>query len=430
MSNRQKKSDIWYDLDNAANIYPAISNDRNTNVFRLSCELREMVEPAALQQALDTAIRGFSYFQVVLHRGMFWFYLERTSHRPVATLESERPCNRLLHIGRRNLLFSVTFYRCRINLEVFHAVADGGGALQLLRSILYHYILIVHRDRFPSPPPLEGQSPPSEQANDSFRYHYDPDKWQIPKQRRAYTISGTLLPGGSIRVICGDMPTEQILRLAKDKGVSVTAYLSALFLCAIYTEQTPTRARKKPIGITIPVDLRNHFPSQSTRNFFSVVDASYTFDGGAADFDAVLFSVSAQLAEKLEPQVLAKRIGYTMGVQRNIFARAAPLGLKNAVLRAAYRQNEHTTTCTLSNMGRITVPDFMEPYIDNFHCLLNPTPAHRVKACVCSFGGRFSVNFTSCIAETKIQKYFFRHLTAQGVDVCITCNGVDVDEIL
>ena len=33
------------------------------------------------------------------------------------------------HRNRRNLLFEVTYYKNRINLEVFHALTDGTGAL-------------------------------------------------------------------------------------------------------------------------------------------------------------------------------------------------------------------------------------------------------------------------------------------------------------
>jgi hypothetical protein len=117
-------------------------------------------------------------------------------------------------------------------------------------------------------------------------------------------------------------------------------------------------------------------------------------------------------------------------VQRNIFARAVPLALNNLVLRAAYKKAEHTTTCALSNMGRVVMPELFDEYIEGFSCLLNPTPIHRVKATVCSYRENFQLTFTASIAETRVQRYCFRHLAAQGVDVTITCNGVDDDEIL
>lgn len=430
-NRRNRKNDIWYNLDNVANIYPAVSNDRNTNVFRIACDLKDMVDEAALQQALDIAIQSFGRFQVILRRGLFWFYLERTDQRPIVRPETQRPCERLFHITRKELLFSVTYYRQRINLEVFHAVADGTGAFQLMHAILYQYFLLVYPDRLPNPPPpLEIPTSPVMQAEDSFLHHYDPSFKRMPRQQRAYTISGTPLPGNSIRVIRGDIPTRQMLALAREKGVSLTAYLAALLLCAVYTELMPTRAKKKPLGVTIPVDLRKHFPSETTCNFFGVVDLRYNFEGAPVDFDAVLQAVSDQLEEKLQPEALAGRMNYTMGVQKNLFARVVPLPIKNFVLRFAYNRGERATTCALSNLGRIAMPPSFEQFVDSFSCLLNPTPIHRLKACMCSFGDRLVINLTSCIAETKAQRYFFRHLAAQGLDVCITSNGVDDHEIL
>ena len=41
----------WKRLDNASKIFPATSNNRDTKVFRLSCQLYEDVDPLVLQEA-------------------------------------------------------------------------------------------------------------------------------------------------------------------------------------------------------------------------------------------------------------------------------------------------------------------------------------------------------------------------------------------
>jgi NRPS condensation-like uncharacterized protein len=226
------------------------------------------------------------------------------------------------------------------------------------------------------------------------------------------------------------MPTSQFLSFVKSKGATPTGYLAALLICAIYTEQMPARAKTKPIGVNIPVDLRKHFRSETARNFFGLADVIYRFDGGPVDFEKVLASVQKQLKDQTVPSELAARMNYTMSVQRNIFARAAPLALKNLVLRAAYMKAERTTTCAISNLGRVTMPELFDKYIEGFSVLLNQTPVHRVKASVCSYQENFQLCFTASIAETRVQRYCFRHLAEQGIDVTITCNGVDDDEIL
>jgi hypothetical protein len=82
----------------------------------------------------------------VLRKGLFWYYLEGSPLRPAAHAETEPPCAPVYDPVRKDLLFSVSFYRRRINLEVYHALTDGTGALQFLRLLVYHYLVLRHAD--------------------------------------------------------------------------------------------------------------------------------------------------------------------------------------------------------------------------------------------------------------------------------------------
>lgn len=82
----------WRKLDNAAKIFPAVSNRRDTRVFRFYCECKEPVESTALQEALDKTIDQYPLFQTVLRKGLFWFYMEKSSLRPQVAEESDPPC--------------------------------------------------------------------------------------------------------------------------------------------------------------------------------------------------------------------------------------------------------------------------------------------------------------------------------------------------
>ena len=121
------KSADWNRLDNAAKIFPPTSNERDTKVFRFSCQLKEPVQEQLLQQALDDVIGKFPVFCSVLKRGVFWYYLEHREIRPLALPEHKPPCSELYDRNRKNLLFEVTYYRRRINLEIYHALSDGNS---------------------------------------------------------------------------------------------------------------------------------------------------------------------------------------------------------------------------------------------------------------------------------------------------------------
>ena len=52
----------------------------------------------------------------------------------------ERAISASLDVYKRQLLYRVSYYKYRINFEVFHALTDGTGAIQFLRVLVYHYL--------------------------------------------------------------------------------------------------------------------------------------------------------------------------------------------------------------------------------------------------------------------------------------------------
>ena len=96
------KNDKWYELDNAAKIVPSTTVGADTRVFRITCELKEEVQPDILQRALDKSIREFPHFQCVLKQGLFWYYLEASSRQAKVFEECLRPATRYTRRAERN----------------------------------------------------------------------------------------------------------------------------------------------------------------------------------------------------------------------------------------------------------------------------------------------------------------------------------------
>ena len=70
------EQEFWYPLDNAAKIYPAITTDEVTSVFRISANLKQRVNIHFLFKAVRTIEPRFPYYKVHLKKGFFWYYLE------------------------------------------------------------------------------------------------------------------------------------------------------------------------------------------------------------------------------------------------------------------------------------------------------------------------------------------------------------------
>lgn len=134
----------WRKLDNAALVFPAVTGKNDTRVFRVYCRLKETVEPEILQKALDITMEKYPLYQAVLRKGLFWYYLERRDIQPLVKPETEPPCSDLYVPDQKSLLFQVTYYKDRIQFEVFHALTDGTGSMHFIQELVKQYLMLAH----------------------------------------------------------------------------------------------------------------------------------------------------------------------------------------------------------------------------------------------------------------------------------------------
>jgi len=66
-----KGKGFWYPLDNAAKIFPAVSNKEVTYVFRISVVLKHKIHIKSLFSAVLTIEKRFPYYRVILKKGFF-----------------------------------------------------------------------------------------------------------------------------------------------------------------------------------------------------------------------------------------------------------------------------------------------------------------------------------------------------------------------
>ena len=140
----QQRRAYWRNLDNAAKMFSAASSPKDTRVFRFYCVLKEKIDGSVLKMALDQTIQKYPVFLSVMRKGLFWHYLEKSDLRPVVREEYKEPCSHLYIRDKKELLFEVTYYKNRINFEVFHALTDGTGATEFLRELVKNYLYLMH----------------------------------------------------------------------------------------------------------------------------------------------------------------------------------------------------------------------------------------------------------------------------------------------
>lgn len=403
----------WRRLDNAAKLFPAASSKRDTRVFRFYCELKEDIQQEILQKAVDRTLEKYPIFLSVLRKGLFWHYLEQSNKRPVVREEYKEPCSSLYIRDKRDLLFEVTYYKKRINFEVFHVLTDGTGASEFVRELVKNYLYLAHHEDGLEDVVLSEYSESLfDQEADGFeRYYSRQADRKKEKKPAAHQLRGNRRELGILQTTEAEIPVKELRYQAKTYGVSMTVFLTAVYLCAIHRTMT-RRQESKPVVLMVPVNLRNFFPTNTMLNFFNWIEPGYHFQGGKEEFTDVVQKVNACFKEELTAEKMEKRMNDYFALQVHPILKFAPLELKNVCINIGARTAESDVTAIFSNMGIIRMPESYETYIRYFG-VYTSTP--KVELCMCSFRDKIYLGFTSRYDCDAIKDNFFQILKEQEV---------------
>lgn len=414
----------WDKLDNTAHLFPVIAGESMSNVYRISVILKEEVQRDILQEALNLVLPKFDGFNLRLRTGLFWYYFEENGKlAPRVKEEKQFPCRFIEQSRNHSYLFRVTYCGCRINLEVFHVLTDGMGGLNFLRELTYQYLRLAHKELRE----LHGDTLSQDTSlnrEDSFVKNFRKKAKNSYQSKRAFLIRQETLPKGEFGVISGLMPVEQLKEAAHKYDASINEYLVANFVYSTYQVYLHKMSKDVPIRVAVPVNLRPFFDSVTTKNFFIMVSAEFYPDREDYTFQEILQKVKESLHSQISKEHLEQIFSYSVGGQTNLFARAVPLGIKNAYMKAIYKKSAMANTTTVTNIGNIQVDEAYRPYVESFRAFIAMSQGQSLKGTICSYGGKLVFTFSSIFQENSIQRKFFKHMAEEGIDVQIETNGV------
>lgn len=412
-----KKNKKWYKLDNAGKIFPPTSTREDPNVFRFACELYDNVDPLVLQDALNNTLEEYPLFLSRLEKGLFWYFLELSTEKPKINKEQNPPCDKI----DDGLLFRVSYYRKRINLEVYHALTDGTGAMAFLKTLVSNYLTMKYNieDKF-----ILDDSSIYEKEDNSFEKYYNKSKLSVTKEEKAYNLKGTKILEDRLKIIEGIVPTKDVLKLAKEYKTTVTIYLTSILIKSIGATMS-RKEKRKPVVVTVPVNLRKYFKSNTVRNFFNTITVSYKFNDDYDTLEEIISNISEQFKMKLTKENLDKQMN-ELAVLENIFIiRLIPVFIKDIVLKWFYKKSRKEQTIALSNIGIVEMPNKLEKHIKLFSVFAS---TDCMQLCMCSYLDKMTLSFSSHFVDTEIQKNFFTELSKKDVEVIINSNALEESE--
>lgn len=413
----------WMRLDNAALIFPAVRRRDWTNAFRVSATLKEPVEPELLQQAVDTLLPRFPSMYVSLHRGLFWYYLQKLKRAPRVRQDGACPLIHMTGKELRECCLRVLYYENRIAVECFHALTDGSGGMVFLKTLTAQYLSLRHGISIPA---VEGvldplETPHPAELEDSFTR----TAGQVPlsrKEENSLHLGGRREEDGFLHLTIASVPEARLLELAHEYGCTVTA-----FLCAVMLQSILKLARLPQGGrwakVTVPVNLRKVLGGETLRNFALTVNVGVDPRLGSYTLRELTRAVQSQLETQVTAQQMAARVAANVQPSQNFLIKILPLPIKNFALRMVYRRvGECKGSINVSNLGKTGLPEEMAAYVRFLDFTIGPQATYANNCSVVSYGGVTRINLIRSTVEPRLERDFLTRLVELGLEVTVDSN--------
>ena len=322
---------------------------------------------------------------------------------------------------KNELLYRVSYYGARINVEMFHAISDGNGGMVFLKTLVHNYLQLKNPEL--ANVPGEERASKGESAQDAFRKYYTASKAaeEDPLNRKkSFHLHGRKLPYDQSQFFEAHLSAAQVLARTRAMGVTMTSYLAAAQMLAAYQEM-PALERGKVISVSLPVNLRSYYGTETARNFFNSIRISWVFRGDET-LETLAKGFDAKLREALKDERVKARMDGFEKLEQMPGIKLVPLFIKNAVVNLFNTLEAKKVTLTISNMGRIPLQKELQPYIKGFTAFCSSPTAFTT---VCSYGDDLVLGTTWAFRSTEMLKNFYRCLSAEGLDITLYATEVD-----
>lgn len=414
----------WLKLDNAAKIFPGQNSRTWSNIFRIGAQLKSEIDPQVLSAALKNTLRRIPSFNVRIRRGLFWYYFEQNPNEIEVLPDIKNPCYRIKFKENKGFLFRVFYRNDRINVEVYHALCDGYGAAVFLSTLVGEYLRLKGEKIDYNQFVLDiNEAVKASELEDSYDRYADSKVPYDRKDKWVYHATGTRMPMHIANFTAGIMSFKELHTVAKGYGVTVTEFLAALMMDILYRKQLKENKKQREICIQIPVNLRKAFPSETLRNFVLCLRVKMNPNLGEYSFEEIVRSVSLQLKLANDPKLINSLMTQNMKLERNPVTKHLPLILKDLGVGIGFMITaEQTTSCLLSNLGPIKLPESVEKHIEKMYLYTGPGLVNGARCGVASLGDKLVFTFSNCYKESDLEREFFTRLVKMGVHVKIESN--------
>lgn len=404
-----------YRLDNSGIIHLAAHSKTHSNTFRLSATLKYAVNPSLLQKAFDLVTPRFPMLVAGIQNGFLYHYVVPVEFPPSILHDTKN----LSYMSKKQIqtcAMHVLYGKHHIAVEFFHSLTDGYGGGIFLKSLLAEYIHLAYGTAFTETLDfiLPGSPVKSEEIEDSFSKHTGKSKSSFPSVR-SYQLKNNKKKDPQLHTTTITLNTKDVLFVSHYYKLTLTEFLTTLMADVIMEIQTKMENGKdlKPVQIMVPANLRKIFPSMTLRNFSLYALSGIQPEQKDLPFEELASLISKQLKQQLTKEHLSSMITINVRLEKNLCW--IPLKLKCMLLHLFFRLFSSKKSCiTISNLGNISLPDNLEPYIDKIDVLLTPRIDSGYNCGILSYKNQLHINITRNGTAPQLEQALLKQLYNMG----------------
>lgn len=393
---------FWRKLDNTAKFF-SLEEKKSNNTFRLSVILKETVDPKILELSLIKSLQQYPSYKVKIQTGFFWNYFKNNNKDPMIQEERTLSWESIDYQQNNDFLFRVTYLNNKINLDILHVLTDGVGATIFLKAILYNYLDAKYKLK------TNDNQKVISLSFDIDENIKNADKSLIctEKPKKAFLIKDKydLLNNKTYHYI---LDLEKFKIICKKHSVSITEYLTSLYIYAIY-KTLYDKSSNKDILVTVPIDLRKYYQVESFSNFFTCMNIAGNIQNNNVSFNKILKNVHKEFKSKLTQYKIKTYLARDVKLGTNLAIRLVPLFIKKIFIKYMNKMTSQSTT-TLSNLGPIKVEEQYKKYIDNITVLVSTGNIQKTKCTICSYENKLTIALNSNIINDRLEIEFYNLL--------------------
>lgn len=401
--------------DHPSPIPIASKGKKYTSVFHLRATLTLNVSQEHLQRALERTESRFPFLRSEKRGGVLV---------PSGSTCMVRPLETELCLPITKGIDGALLYRClycdkTIMMEFDHALTDGNGALPVFKTLLYCYLTEIGIDCGTEGILLPDSSPGAQESAYGFsEYATNTTAANQTRLQKAFHLESLYHHRQGIWEISATVLRSELKSRSEKLSVTVNDYLVACYLYALYQIALRHNKTSRPIRVCVPVNLRPIYSFDSLLNFSLFVRPEIHPQLGTYTLEEIAVHVHHSIRYDLQLGQLSSAVSKGMLSGPEVLSRVLPSRAKTFFkLFENHRSGEQLHSGTLSNLGKVTLPEGMREHVDRVGFLLGRNLINPENCSVVEFKKSFYIGFTGITPDPEAAREFFRVLIGQGIEV-------------